>query len=44
MTEYFCAKNLPSGFVQFSESFFQIMALPDVMKGGTPYMGISLPI
>ncbi len=39
MTEYFCAKILPSGFVQVSESFFYV--LPDVMKDGTPYMGIS---
>ncbi len=23
MTEYFCAENLPSGFVQVSESLFQ---------------------
>ncbi len=41
ITEYFCGKNLPSGFVQVPESFFSIMALPDVMRGGTPYMGIS---
>ncbi len=45
MTEYLFAKTFPSRFVQVSESFFffffLIMALPDVMKGGTPYMGIS---
>ncbi len=39
ITEYFCAKNLTSGFVQVSESFF--VALADVNDGGTPYMGIS---
>ncbi len=40
ITEYFCAKNLTSGFVQVSESFFPIVALADVNDGGTPYMGI----
>ncbi len=35
------AKNITSGFVQVSESFFLIMALDDVNEGGTPYMGIS---
>ncbi len=39
--EYFCDKNLTSGFVQVSESFFSIMSLADVNAGGTPYMGIS---
>ncbi len=39
ITEYFCAKNLTSGFVQVSE-FFSIV-LDDVNDGGTPYMGIS---
>ncbi len=34
-------KNLTSGFVQVSESFFSIVALADVNEGGTPYMGIS---
>ncbi len=37
MTEYFCAKNLTSGFGEF----FSIVALHDVNEGGTPYMGIS---
>ncbi len=41
ITEYFCAKNLTSGFVQVSESFFSIVVLDDVNDGGTPYMGIS---
>ncbi len=42
ITEYFCAKNLTSGFVQVSESFFfPIVVLYDVNDGGTPYMGIS---
>ncbi len=27
ITEYFCAKNLTSGFVQVSESFFQLLFL-----------------
>ncbi len=40
ITEYFCAKNLTSGFVQVSE-FFSIVVLDDVNDGGTPYMGIS---
>ncbi len=39
ITEYFCAKNLTSGFVQVSE-FFSIVVLDDVNDGGTPYMGI----
>ncbi len=39
ITGYFCAKNLTSGFVQVSESFF--IALADVNNGGTTYMGIS---
>ncbi len=43
ITEYFCAKNLTSGFVQVSESFFSIVVLYDVNDGGTPYMGISRP-
>ncbi len=34
-------KNLASGFVQVSESFFSIVALDDINEGGTPYMGIS---
>ncbi len=37
MTEYFCAKNLTSGFVQVLESFFNHGSC----EGGTPYMGIS---
>ncbi len=41
ITEYFCAKNLTSGFVQVSDSFFSIVVLDDVNDGGTPYMGIS---
>ncbi len=41
ITEYFCAKNLTSGFVQVSESFFSIVDLHDINEGGTPYMGIS---
>ncbi len=41
ITEYFCAKNLTSGFVQVSESFFSIVVLDDVNDGGIPYMGIS---
>ncbi len=35
-TGYICVKYTPSGFVQV----FSSMALHDVMKGGTPYMGI----
>ncbi len=41
ITEYFCAKNLASGFVEVSESFFSIVALAHVNDSGTPYMGIS---
>ncbi len=41
ITEYFCAKNLTSGFLQVSESFFSIVVLDDVNDSGTPYMGIS---
>ncbi len=41
MTEYFCAKNLPSGFFYKFLKVFSIMVLPNVMRGGTPYMGIS---
>ncbi len=41
ITEYLCAKNLTSGFVQVSDNFFLIVALADVNDGGTPYMGIS---
>ncbi len=41
ITEYFCAKNLTSGFVQVLESFFSIVVLDDVNDSGTPYMGIS---
>ncbi len=33
MTEYFCAKYTPSGFVTVLESFFLNMALYDVIKG-----------
>ncbi len=41
MSEYFCAKNLPSGFRTSFGKFFSIMALADVTEGGTPFMGIS---
>ncbi len=34
-------EKLP-GFLQVSERFFPIVAHHDVMKGETPYMGISL--
>ncbi len=27
ITEYFCAKNLTSGFIQVSESFFRLLFL-----------------
>ncbi len=30
-----------SGFFTSFGKFFSIMAIPDVMKGGTPYMGMS---
>ncbi len=41
ITDYFCAKNLTSGFVQVSEGLYSNMALADINDGGTPYMGIS---
>ncbi len=40
ITEYFCAKNLTSGFVQIME-IFPIVALADVNDAGTLYMCIS---
>ncbi len=39
ITEYFCAKNLTSGFVQVSESFFSIVVLDDVNDGGNSLYG-----
>ncbi len=41
MTEYFCAKKSSFRVRTSLGKFFSIMALPDVMKCGTPYMGIS---
>ncbi len=41
ITEYFCAKNLTSGFVTSFGEFFSIVVLDDVNDSGTPYMGIS---
>ncbi len=34
-------KNFRVSYKFWKVFFFSIMALPDVMKGGTPYMGIS---
>ncbi len=45
ITVFLCIHRISSntpGFLQVSESFFSIMALPDVMKGGTPCMDTSL--
>ncbi len=41
ITEYFCAKYSLPGLLQVLESFFSITSRHDVMKGGTPCMGIS---